>query len=78
MFQGERLAVELAVKDGRRHPGGWAYFAFGNRPAGSRAVPLPPAACEHCHAEHGADDHVFVQFYPILRPHSAAFGRRRP
>jgi len=23
--------------------------------------------CFDCHAEHAADDNVFVQFYPILR-----------
>jgi hypothetical protein len=78
LFEGERVAVELAVKDSRRHPGGWAYFNFGDAPAGARARPLPREACERCHAAHAADDHVFVQFYPTLRPHSAAFGRRLP
>jgi len=78
LFEGDRIAVELAVKDGARYPGGWAYFNFGNAPAGARAVPLPRQACERCHAEHAADDHVFVQFYPTLRPLSAAFGRRLP
>jgi hypothetical protein len=78
LFEGERVAVELAVKDGRRFRGGWAYFSFGNDPPGSRALPLPREACERCHAEHAADDHVFVQFYPTLRPHSASFGRRLP
>ncbi|HEU5041946.1 MAG TPA: cytochrome P460 family protein [Gemmatimonadales bacterium] len=78
LFEGDRIAVELAVKDRARHPGGWAYFDFGDAPAGARAAPLPRQACERCHAEHAADDHVFVQFYPTLRPHSAAFGRRIP
>ena len=78
LFEGDRLAVEIAVKDPARYPGGWAYFGFGAAPAGARAVPLPRVACERCHAEHAADDHVFVQFYPTLQPHSAAFGRRSP
>ena len=76
LFEGDRLAVEIAAKDSRRFPGGWAYFNFGDAPAGARALPLPRDACERCHAQHAADDHVFVQFYPTLRPHSAAFGRR--
>jgi hypothetical protein len=78
LFEGDRLAVEIAVKDPVRYPGGWAYFGFGGAPAGARAAPLPREACERCHAEHAADDHVFVQFYPTLQPHSAAFGRRLP
>jgi len=78
LFEGERVAVAIAVKDPARYPGGWAYFTFGDAPAGARAVPQPREACERCHAEHAADDHVFVQFYPTLRPHSAAFGRRLP
>ena len=78
LFEGERLAVELAVKDSGRFPGGWAYFNFGDAPAGARARPLPREACERCHAQHAADDHVFVQFYPTLRPYSAAFGGRLP
>jgi len=78
LFEGERVAVELAVKDSRRFPGGWAYFNFGDAPGGARARPLPREACERCHARHAADDHVFVQFYPVLRPHSAAFRRRMP
>jgi hypothetical protein len=78
VFEGEQLAVELAVKDSGRYPGGWAYFNFGDAPAGTRAAPLPRDACELCHAQHAADDHVFVQFYPTLRAHSTAFGRRPP
>jgi hypothetical protein len=31
------------------------------------AEPFPKAACYDCHAEHGATDHVFTQFYPLLR-----------
>ena len=78
VVEGERLAVELAVKDSRRFPGGWAYFNFGDAPPGARARPFPRETCEGCHAQHAADDHVFVQFYPTLRPHSVAFGRRKP
>ncbi|HEY0180229.1 MAG TPA: cytochrome P460 family protein, partial [Dokdonella sp.] len=60
---GERMGLELHVKDTRRY-GGWAFFAFdGDAPA----APIPQAAdCYACHREHGAVDTTFVQFYPTL------------
>jgi Cytochrome P460 len=63
--EGRLAAVELAVKDPGRYPGGWAYFDFGR--AAPTARPLPPERCARCHAEHAARDNVFVQFYPQLR-----------
>ena len=63
--EGEFAALELAVKDPARFPGGWAYFDFGRQ--ATTAQPLPPARCARCHAEHAARDNVFVQFYPQLR-----------
>jgi hypothetical protein len=74
-FEGDLVSVEAAVKDHAKFPEGWAYFDFG--PGGSRveATPFPPAECHRCHAEHGADDNVFVQFYPALRPLSRAAAR---
>lgn len=68
------VRVELAVKDPARFTEGWAYFDFGAGVPGATARPLPSARCAHCHAEHGARDHVFVQFYPRLRT-AAAGGR---
>ncbi|HEY7530148.1 MAG TPA: cytochrome P460 family protein [Gemmatimonadota bacterium] len=69
LVEGDRVGLELAVKDSRRFDGGWAYFDFTGgggslRPA---ARPFPPAACAACHAAHAAKDNVFVQFYPVLR-----------
>ena len=63
--EGDLSALELAVKDGSRFSGGWAYFDFGRSAA--VAAPLPPERCAACHARHAAVDHVFVQFYPQLR-----------
>ncbi len=63
--EGEFVALELAVKDPARFPGGWAYFDFGRQAATARA--LPPERCARCHGEHAARDNVFVQFYPQLR-----------
>lgn len=61
--------VEMAVKDSKRVPEGWAYYAFGGPMTGgyrSTAAPQPKASCFNCHAEHAARDNVFVQFYGLL------------
>lgn len=63
--EGDLVALELAVKDPARYPGGWAYFDFGRSAAG--ALPFPPDRCAACHARHAARDNVFLQFYPELR-----------
>ncbi len=65
-FEGERVALEAAVKDTKRFDGGWAYFSFEDGNAGS-ARAFPRASCAACHREHAATDNVFTQFYPVLR-----------
>jgi hypothetical protein len=67
VFADRALQLKVAVKDPARFPGGWAYFDFDAAPPGATARPLPRERCERCHADHGARDHVFVQFYPLLR-----------
>jgi hypothetical protein len=64
-YQSGVLAVEGEVKDLSKFPGtGWAFFAFGKSSTGKM---LPPSQdCYACHAEHGAVDNTFVQFYPAL------------
>jgi hypothetical protein len=63
--QGRLVALEASVKDQRRFPeSGWAYFAFGARRV---TAPLPRSdVCYSCHAEHGAVEWTFSQFYPEL------------
>jgi hypothetical protein len=74
-FEGELVGLELAVKDSSRFEDGWAYFSFDE---GARtARPFPRDACWSCHKEHGADDNVFTQFYPILREAKAALSDGR-
>lgn len=63
--EGGLATMEVAVKDPRRFPGGWAYFDFGLSAATAR--PISPERCAQCHAQHAARDNVFVQFYPQLR-----------
>jgi hypothetical protein len=61
--------IEIAVKDSKRLPESWAYYAFGGPMMGgyrSTAAPQPKASCLNCHAEHAARDNIFLQFYGLL------------
>jgi hypothetical protein len=73
LFEAERRAVEVAVKDRERFPDrGWAYFSFGEGTA-EAATPFPSSArCVACHRAHAAHDNVFTQFYPVLRDRRSA------
>ena len=64
--------LEIAIKDTKRYPDGWAYFMFHDGP-GKANSPVPSAEraferkdCFDCHAEHGEVDNVFTQFYSVL------------
>jgi hypothetical protein len=66
-FQGtEVMGLEVHVKDEARFSGKWAFFGFDEGKTG-KMVPTK-ADCYSCHAEHGAVDTTFVQFYPTLLP----------
>lgn len=68
-FQKEFVALEASVKDSSRFEGGWAYFNF-TESAGklkASAEAFPQSACWSCHHVNAATDHVFTQFYPVLR-----------
>jgi hypothetical protein len=64
-FQGEVQSIEVEVKDEKRFAGGWAFFGFDNGAKTARMIPAT-AGCYSCHAQHGAVDNTFVQFYPTL------------
>jgi len=68
-FQKEFKGLSAAVKDKERFPDGWAYFTFsdGLGKTKPRARPAKKTACYDCHRQKGAEDHVFTQFYPVLR-----------
>jgi uncharacterized protein (TIGR03067 family) len=68
-FQKEFNGLSAAVKDKDRFPDGWAYFSFADGPGKTktRAQPAKKAACYDCHLKKGAEDHVFTQFYPVLK-----------
>lgn len=64
--------LEIAVKDTKRYPDGWAYFMFYDKPGESSPQEqtseqaFERKECFDCHAEHGAVDNVFTQFYSVL------------
>jgi len=60
----ELTAFQVSVKDSSRFDGGWGYFDFGDKStvrAGSNG------GCRSCHEERANTDHVFTQFYPVLK-----------
>jgi hypothetical protein len=61
------MDLEVHVKDEARFPGKWAFFSFDS--PGKNGTLIPQGApCYSCHAQHGAVDTTFVQFYPTLLP----------
>ena len=67
-FEGEYTGLAVSVKDRSRFKDGWAYFSFGESGnLAETAKAMPSAMCFACHDQHADDDHVFVQFHPILR-----------
>ena len=65
-YQGALVGIEAEVKDERRFPGKWAFFGFHDS-ADSAAAAFPKSeSCYSCHAQNGAVDNTFVQFYPTL------------
>jgi hypothetical protein len=68
-FEGDLEGMAVAVKDHAHFREGWAYFNFGGvHDLKTKAMANPKQACYDCHVKHAADDNVFVQFYPVLRP----------
>lgn len=67
-FEGEFTGLAVSVKDPSRFKDGWAYFSFGEGgELAETAKALPSPMCFECHDKHADDDHVFVQFHPVLR-----------
>lgn len=67
-FAGDTRGLEVSVFDSQRFDDGWGFFMF-HETEGPRAVSaaFPTSACMDCHAAHGEDNGVFVQFYSVLR-----------
>jgi hypothetical protein len=72
-FQTDLMGLAVEVKDSKRFPDTWAYFAFDAN--GNTAEAMPKGnACWSCHEAHAAVEHSFVQFYPTLKPVAKKFG----
>ncbi len=62
-YQSDVIGIEVEVKDG----GKWTFFSFDG--GATEAKPLARTqSCYACHAQNGAVDNTFVQFYPTLAP----------
>ena len=72
-YQEGVVALEAHVKDEARFPNKWAFFDLGTSAPTARPLPAN-SRCQTCHAEHGAVDQTFVQFYPTLIPVAKARG----
>jgi len=68
LFQDEFVGIEVALKDEKKFPEKWAYYAFidKGKPI-TEAKPFAKDNCWKCHNEHAAVDNVFVQFHSVLR-----------
>lgn len=64
-FQQQLLGIEVEVKDSARFPGKWGFYEFGRSAAAVKPLPTT-AGCYSCHAQNGAVDNTFVQFYPTI------------
>lgn len=74
-YQSDSMGIGVEVKDETRFPDKWAYFNFDENTKAASAN--PKAGCWSCHEEHAAVEHVFVQFYPTLKPVAKKFGTYR-
>jgi hypothetical protein len=66
--KGGKPSLVASVKNPRL-AGGWGYFQFTDtdqKTMDAQALP-ETAGCLACHRDKGATDHVFTQFYPVLR-----------
>lgn len=65
-YQTEFMGLDVEVKDDKRFPDKWAYFAFDAREKFAPATTPSKNQCWTCHEANAAVEHSFVQFYPEL------------
>ena len=68
-YSDQFVGLEAAVKTGDRFDDPWTYYNFfgkDQKPL-ERARRIESKSCIQCHREHAETDHVFTQFYPVLR-----------
>lgn len=74
-YQTDLMGIGVEVKDETHFAEKWAYFNFDED--AKTASANPKAGCWSCHDQHAAVEHVFVQFYPTLKPVAKKFGTYR-
>lgn len=74
-YQTDLMGIGVEVKDETHFADKWAYFNFDED--AKTASSNPKAGCWSCHDQHAAVEHVFVQFYPTLKPVAQKFGTYR-
>jgi hypothetical protein len=72
-YQEDVVGLEAHVKDEARFPNKWAFFDLGSSARTVKPLPMN-SSCQTCHAQSGAVDETFVQFYPTLVPVAKAKG----
>jgi hypothetical protein len=77
-YQQTLAGLVVEVKDAKRFPDKWAYFAFGADRKTASAMTPSKNGCWNCHEENGAVDHTFVQFYPEALKIARAKGTVNP
>ena len=77
-FMGEFIGLEAMVKSSTRfpgEPGNWAFYSFtglNGEPPKKKAAATPTALCNDCHRTSADEQHVFTQYYPVLRAAKSA------
>ena len=72
-FMGDFIGLEATIKSSKdfpNEPGNWAYFSFTNEGGGplkATSKAFATATCNSCHEDNAQDQHVFTQYYPVLR-----------
>ena len=65
--QGDVAGREIHVIDRKKFQDERGFYLFGAEGAATSTVLPPGNECVQCHAEHGAFDSTFIQFYPTIR-----------
>ena len=68
-YSNDFIGLEAAVKTGDRFDDPWTYYNFfgEDQKLLPRVQRIASRSCITCHREHAETDHVFTQFYPVLR-----------
>jgi hypothetical protein len=64
------VQLQVSIKDSARFAGGWGYFGFGETAGTQRTKEQTFSdadGCHGCHESKAETDHVFTQFYPVLK-----------